>query len=90
MVRTDRWTVVLEATGEGTTDKGERFCLPGVSDAAFMTFPNGDAGLRFENPEGDDLEENLRFVSIIEVREGIEPGNVPQFHANGPVSGGRA
>jgi hypothetical protein len=43
---------------------------PHVTDSRFITFPNGDAGLEFKNPYGDDYKVNLDRQSIKQVNTG--------------------
>lgn len=68
-----------------TDEDGNEFCLPGVTDCAFITLPNGDGGLAFKNPYGDDFTESLSFLTIRKVTEGYTPNGEPCYHKDGPV-----
>lgn len=74
-----------EYTVHATDRDGNDYAIPGVTDVAFITFPNGEAGLAFSNPYGDDMTLNLERAEVREVTPGYSPGGEPCYHRDGPT-----
>lgn len=74
----------MEYTVHVTDRHGNDYCIPGVTDTAFTTLPNGDAGLAFENPYGDDPVFNAGQGTVRHVSTGFTPEGDRCYHPQGP------